>query len=63
MVGRYKSRYGKDQHNATLITKRQASGSAKIDFLIAVVNLITLMSTNPWSSRPRITLILSFRAA
>jgi len=57
MVVRNKSHYGKDQHNATLITKQQASRSAKIDLLIAALNSITLMSTNPWSSRPSIFMI------
>ena len=57
MVVRNKSRYGKDQHNAMLFTKQQASGSAKIDQLMVAFNAVALMSTNPWSVRPRIFVI------
>ena len=42
--------------NAILVTK-QASGSAKIDSLMAAFNAIALMSTNPWSTRPELFFI------
>src|SRR5262249_3878968 len=42
--------------NAIIITK-QASESGEIDPLMAAFNAITLMSTNPWSSRPSIFVI------
>jgi phage terminase large subunit-like protein len=42
--------------NAILVAK-QASGSGKIDPLMAAFNAIALMSTNPWSSRPSIFVI------
>lgn len=35
----------------------QASGSAKIDPLMATSNAIALMSTNPWSNQPGIFVI------
>ena len=43
--------------NGTLVTK-QASGSAKIDPLMAAFNAIALMSTNPWSHQAQIFVIL-----
>jgi phage terminase large subunit-like protein len=42
--------------NAILVTK-QASGSAKIDPLMAAFNAIALMATNPWSAQPSVTWI------
>jgi phage terminase large subunit-like protein len=42
--------------SAIVITK-QASGSPKIDPLMATFNPIVLMSTNPWSARPSIFVI------
>jgi phage terminase large subunit-like protein len=42
--------------NGILITK-QASGTAKIDPLMAAFNAIALVSTNPWSARPSIFVI------
>ena len=46
--------------NAILVTK-QASGSAKIDPLMAAFNAIALMTTRPWSGRPSIFVILGLR--
>jgi phage terminase large subunit-like protein len=42
--------------DAILVTK-QASGSAKIDPLMAAFNAIALMATNPWSAQPSVTWI------
>jgi phage terminase large subunit-like protein len=42
--------------NAILVTK-QASGSAKIDPLMAAFNAIALMAMNPWSAQPSVTWI------
>jgi phage terminase large subunit-like protein len=42
--------------DAIIITK-QASGSAKIGPPMAAFNAVTLMSTNPWSSRPQMFVI------
>ena len=42
--------------NAIVITK-QASGTAKIDPLMAAFNAIALVATNPWSARPSIFVI------
>jgi len=42
--------------NAILVTK-QASGSAKIDPLMAAFNASALMATNPLSAQPSVTLI------
>jgi len=41
----------------TIIITKQASESGEIDPLMAAFNAITLMSTNPWSSRLSIFVI------
>jgi phage terminase large subunit-like protein len=42
--------------HAIIITK-QASGTAKIDPLMAAFNAIAPMAMNPWSTQPRVTWI------
>jgi phage terminase large subunit-like protein len=42
--------------DAIIITQR-ALGTAKIDPLMAALNAMALMSTNPWSARPSIFVI------
>jgi len=37
-----------------VVITKQASGTTKIDPLMAALNVIALMSTNPWSVRPSI---------
>jgi phage terminase large subunit-like protein len=40
-----------------VVITKQASGTTKIDPLMAAINAIALRSANPWSPRPSIFMI------
>jgi phage terminase large subunit-like protein len=48
---------GRAGGNAIIIITKQASGTARVDALMAALNAIALMSTNPRSAQPSIFVI------